>query len=111
MDFIELNKFSHLHDEQNIIFCKTDFLREQLREIEKLGNDVVLITGNSDYPITDDYLNFLPKNVIKWFGQNIISKNSIFEPIPLGLENKLESVRKGHGIGYQGETFVTSIRC
>lgn len=100
MNFIQLNKFSELHDGKKIFFCKTDFVFEEFRKIKNLSNDVILVTGNSDFPITDNYLNIMPKNIVKWYGQNILSNEEIFEPIPLGLENKFDSRRDGHGISY-----------
>jgi hypothetical protein len=42
----------------------------------------------------------MPKNILKWYGQNILTFDDKIEPIPMGLENKLESLRIGHGIGY-----------
>lgn len=63
MDFLQLNKFSELHDGKNIIFCKTDYIISEFNYIKNLKNDVILITGNSDYPITDDLANLAPKNI------------------------------------------------
>ncbi len=99
-DFIELNKFSSVHDGVNFIFCKTDFILNEFEVINKMSNDVVLITGNSDYAITDDFARIMTKNIIKWYGQNILTFHEKIEPIPLGIENKNESYRHGHGIGY-----------
>jgi hypothetical protein len=99
-DFIQINKFSELHDGKNIIFCKTDFIIEEFDYIKKLNSDIILITGNSDYAITDNLVSLLPKNVKKWYAQNALSMNPILEPLPIGLENKLPSLRDGHGIGY-----------
>lgn len=100
MDFFSINKLSHLHDNEKIIFCKTDFIFSEFENIATKKNEVILITGNSDYPITDEIVGKAPKNIKKWFAQNAISNNEILEPIPIGLENKIESIRKGHGIGY-----------
>ena len=99
MDIIQLNKFSKLHN-NNIIFCKTDFIFEEFRHIEKLPYDVILITGNSDYPIDEHRFSLRPKNVKKWYAQNALINDDILIPIPIGLENKMESIRPGHGIGY-----------
>ena len=99
-NFIEINKFSEIHDGEKIVFCKTDFLLNEFEQIRKIDNDVILISGNSDYPITEKYFNILPKNVKKWYAQNALFNSDILEPIPLGLENKDHSVREGHGIGY-----------
>jgi len=100
MDFIQINKFSKLHDGHKIIFCKTDFIYEEFKYIETLNHNVVLITGNSDYPITEEMFKLRPKNIIKWFAQNALVNHNILEPLPLGLENKLVSLRENHGIGY-----------
>lgn len=99
-DYIELNKLSDLHNNDTIFFCKTDYLLQDFDYISKLNHDVVLISGNSDYAITDTLMNLAPPNVKKWFAQNAVSYNSKLEPIPMGLENKLPSSRDGHGIGY-----------
>ena len=95
-----MNKFSELHCGLRVIFCKTDFLSQEFENIKNLKNDVVLITGNSDYPIVDNHIQAAPKNIKTWFAQNAISNSCILQPLPLGLENKLESIRSGHGIGY-----------
>jgi len=100
IDFLQINKFSDLHDGKNIIFCKTDFLREEFENISKLPNDVVLITGNSDYPIDHSKFNNRPNNIKKWYAQNALVNDDILVPLPIGIENKLPSVRNGHGIGY-----------
>lgn len=100
IDFIQLNKFSELHDGKNIFFCKIDFIEQDYELIRKLDNDVILITGNSDYPINEDIVKNLPKNVKKWYGQNVLINHEKIEPIPMGIENKTESIRYGHGIGY-----------
>jgi len=100
IDRIEINKFSHLHDEKNIFFCKTDYILEDFKNISELDHPVALITGNSDYAITDEIVSLAPKNIFSWYAQNAISNSEILHPIPLGLENKIPSVRDGHGIGY-----------
>jgi hypothetical protein len=99
-DFIQLNKFGEVHNGETIFFCKTDYIYKDFESIKKIKNNVILITGNSDYPITDSHVNQAPKNITKWFAQNAISKNPIIEPLPLGIENKIENIRKGHGVGY-----------
>jgi hypothetical protein len=100
IDLIQLNKFSKLHDGANVIFCKTDYILSEFEYINNLSNDVILITGNSDYGITDDIIKNMPKNILKWYGQNVLTFHDKIEPIPMGLENKLESFRYGHGVGY-----------
>ena len=100
MNYIELNKFSELHDGKNIFFCKTDYIMNEFKTISELKNDVILITGNSDYPIDENLIMKIPSNVKKWYGQNVLTNDPRIIPIPIGLENKIESYRLGHGIGY-----------
>lgn len=100
MDLIQLNKFSKLHNNGNIIFCKTDFILDEFKHIEKLPYNVVLITGNSDYPIDESKFYSKPKNVKKWYAQNALVNDDILIPLPMGIENKLESDRPGHGVGW-----------
>lgn len=101
INFIELNKFGDLHNNHNIFFCKTDFLFDDFKYIERLNHDIVLITGNSDYAITDSIVHKAPSNIKKWFAQNAMSNSTMLEPLPIGLENKIECARSGHGIGYK----------
>lgn len=100
IDFIQLNKFSELHNGSSIFFCKTDYLLQEFDRIAGLNHDVVLISGNSDYAITDTLVHLAPPNIKKWFAQNAVSYNPRLEPIPIGLENKLPAQRTGHGVGY-----------
>ena len=100
MDLVQLNRFSKFHDGENIIFCKTDFIFDEFKKIEKIPHDVILITGNSDYPIDEFRFNRKPKNIKRWYAQNALVNDEILIPIPIGIENKLESERPGHGVGY-----------
>lgn len=100
IDYIELNKLSQLHNNDTIFFCKTDYLLQDFEYISKLNHDVVLISGNSDYAITDTLLDLAPKNIKIWFAQNAVANNPKLQPIPMGLENKLPATRFGHGVGY-----------
>ena len=97
---IQLNRFSDIHDGKKIIFCKTDFLSKEFEHIKTLDNEVVLITGNSDYPITNATTDQSPKNIKQWYAENCLSDADFIEPIPLGIENKNKCHREGHGVGY-----------
>jgi hypothetical protein len=89
-----------LHDAQNIFFCKTDYLLEDFNIISKLDNEVVLISGNSDFNITDEIVSKMPNNIKAWYAQNALANNSKVHPLPIGLENKEASARMNHGIGW-----------
>lgn len=89
-NIIQINKFSYFHNNYNVFFSKTDFINKTFDEIRDLEHQVILISGNSDYCITDEIVNNIPSNVIKWFCQNRLSNNNLLESIPLGLENTIE---------------------
>jgi len=115
MELIQLNKFSELHDGKKIIFCKTDFLGDEFNHISNIDGEVILVTGNSDYAITDDIVKIAPKNIKKWYAQNVLTNSYLVVPIPMGIENKLESLREGHGIGYfervqEKETILNNLK-
>jgi len=94
---IQINKFSGLHDGKKIIFCKTDYILREFEYIKSLSNDVILITGNSDYCITDSLASQAPKNIVAWFCQNKLCDNPLLKAIPLGVENTVPCKREGHG--------------
>jgi len=97
MNLIQINKFSHLHDEEQIFFSKTDYLEQAFKKISKLKYKVILISGNSDYCITDEVIKKMPQNIHKWFCQNRLSDNPTLEAIPIGIENTIECKIQGHG--------------
>ena len=100
-NFIEFNKFSHLHDGKNIFFCKTDYLFSQFNEIKNIDSDIVLISGNSDYCITDRHVKKLPDNVKFWFTQNCLVDHEKIFPLPIGIENQsISALGKKHGISW-----------
>lgn len=100
MEILEINRFSELHNNVNIFFTKTEFLQSDFSYIRNLKNEVVVISGNSDYPINSSRMVNLPENVVKWYAQNALENHPKLEPLPIGIENKFHSHRDGHGIGY-----------
>jgi len=99
-DPLQINRFAQLHNGETVIFCKTDFLLEEFKNIEDRKQDVILISGNSDYCITEDVVARAPANIKKWFCQNRLSPSPLLESIPLGIENHVDCIRKGHGKGW-----------
>ena len=100
---IQVNKLAELHDGENIFFCKTDFLQQTFKEIQRIPHDVTLITGNSDYPIIPEWVALAPKNIKHWFCVNpaLVSESPKITGIPLGIENSEECVLQGHGVGWE----------
>jgi hypothetical protein len=94
------NKFSHLCDGENIIFCKTDFILEDFKRIERISNNIILVTGNSDLSITDKLVDIAPSNIHKWFSHNSDTRNPLVCGIPIGLENIEECSRANHGYSW-----------
>lgn len=92
-DIVDINKISYVHDGQKIIFCKTDFILPEFEKIKQLKNDVILVTGNSDYCIDDRLVKLAPQNIKKWFCQNRLSLNDVLESIPIGIQNSTPSKR------------------
>jgi hypothetical protein len=110
VDTIQINKFSTLHNGKTIIFCKTDYLLSEFDYIKTLNNDIILISGNSDYVIDSNIIEMVPSNVKKWYAQNAIVTNDIVKCLPLGIENLNNSFRGDfHGIGYEHVKIKESI--
>jgi hypothetical protein len=100
MNTIQFNKLSELHNGETIFFTKTDFIVSDLVAISKLKNDVILMSGNSDYVIDEVHLRLIPDNLKVWFATNAIVSHPKIVNLPLGIENYKPALRDGHGIGY-----------
>jgi hypothetical protein len=100
-DMIQINRFSNLYNKKDIIFCKTDYLQKEFDHIKSKGYPVILLTGNSDINITNDMVEKMPGNVVKWYCQNDLVSHPKLIPIPLGLENIFVSKRRGHGVAWE----------
>ena len=101
IDLLQLNKFGNLHNDKTIIFCKTDFLVAELRAIQKIKNEVILISGNSDFGITPAFVSLMPDNIHTWYCQNNLVHHDKLRSIPIGLENTFSNKRPGHGVAWQ----------
>lgn len=65
-----------------LVYCKTDFVSSFLAQCGE--QDIILVTGMSDIPVDKTLFSKKPKNVIKWYGENITHTNSALHSIPLG---------------------------
>jgi len=83
MNVIQHNKVAHLHNDKDIIFCKTDYLEVLFYNLRDCKDNVTLITGNSDYAITNEIVSKAPPCVKLWFGQAMNSNWDICRSIPL----------------------------
>jgi hypothetical protein len=90
MDFILGEKFKTIVTDK-VFYVKTEHVNNFLMNPPK--HEFILVSHNSDGKIIDyDYLHcanvkYIPKNLIRWFGQNVCVKNEKVESIPIGLEN------------------------
>lgn len=100
----------------DVIWCKTDYIKTLFSKIKNHTSKYILISHNSDYPITKDIYQFKPTCIKKWFAQNADCCNSELIPIPIGLENdsgpskgsftdygafnKIKECRKKHDVVY-----------
>ena len=100
-EILQLNNFAKLHNGNDILFCKTDFLGALFQHIEKWTHRCTLITGNSDYAITDDVVKHAPQCITTWYAQNADTTNPKVTGIPIGLENSEDCILDGHGAGWE----------
>jgi hypothetical protein len=96
-ELVQFNKFFKLHNGRNIFVCKIDFIDKEFAHISQVSRNVILVTGNGDRPVTKELLTRLPRNVVKWYAQNVEVVDDRVVPIPLGLENHEAAWRFGHG--------------
>jgi hypothetical protein len=81
----------------DLIFCKTDYIGTLFNEIKNDNNQYNIITHQSDYEIDERIFNHKPKNIKNWFAQNVNYKHPNLIPLPIGLENH-EGPSKGGSI-------------
>lgn len=94
------NMSDHIFDESKTFnpsdVCREDivFLSGNLIDIyfkyyhTKINTKYILITHNSDKNITNREYNYIDKNIIHWFAQNLeINDKEKISLIPIGLEN------------------------
>lgn len=79
-DFIWGDKFKKL---EGIKFLKID---DALGYIKNNISNINIVSHNGDYPVDEKYEKYIDR-FPKWYGQNVISNNKKFSPIPIGLEN------------------------
>jgi len=87
-DFVILspnNPFMSAPGKTLIGYCKTDYIMWFFKKCqENPDTKYVLVTHQSDYPITAEIFYQKPHNIIKWYGQNIDHFHPILESIPIG---------------------------
>lgn len=66
------------------IYCKTDQIINFFKNIKNINKKIILVTGCSDKSINKSLFIKKPKNIIKWYGENINYIDDCLIPIPLG---------------------------
>jgi hypothetical protein len=85
-----------LGKENQIIFCKIDYLKEIFEALRGNKKRHILITHNSDYPVNEERYSWKPECIVKWYGQNVDIKRDDVIPIPVGVE-------RPDGLGYSAD--------
>ena len=110
MNVIQHNKVAHLHNDKDIIFCKTDYLEVLFYNLRDCKDNVTLITGNSDYAITNDIVSKAPPCIKLWFGQAMNSTWGICRSLPYGIENSEHCILgQNQGYGHPGATYKLAV--
>jgi len=77
----DINKLKEI----NIVYLHTMYKNQFFNLIKNLDSKFIIVTHNSDINI--DNVDNLPKNVIKWYSQNVNCKDERLFSLPIGLEN------------------------
>jgi hypothetical protein len=76
-----------LNNQIPIFFIKTDYVDSFFQNI-KLEEKVIIITHNSDYGISENFLKYLNlEMVFKWYAQNVCVHHKKLYSIPIGIAN------------------------
>ena len=86
IDFQTYNQ-PRYYKNNNVVFCKTDFLIPFFNEIRNFNISIILITHQSDYEINEQIFSHKPPCIKKWFAQNVNYRHPDLIPLPIGLEN------------------------
>jgi hypothetical protein len=69
------------------VYCKVDHLIGLFDQIRQARNRVVLVSSESDRPISKEFLERCPPQIAHWFSTNIQTKDERLSALPLGLAN------------------------
>jgi hypothetical protein len=67
------------------VYVKTGYdLLEFFDRIKDIDKKIVLITGSSDYSITEKIYKFKTNNIVKWYAENVEHEIYNLIPVPMG---------------------------
>jgi hypothetical protein len=91
-NYIDDINFNILND-YNLIYIKTDYLKDFYNNLDRLTKKIILVSGCSDYTIpndimhNDDFEKLLNnEKIIHFYAQNCIYKNPKITNLPIGLD-------------------------
>ena len=97
LEIFRLNQLSKFDNSKNVFFRKYEYVPALFRELKDRSDPCILISGNSDYPVTKEFLDLTPPCIKKWFAQVVVVNDTRLIPLPLGVENVKECLVKGQG--------------
>lgn len=74
-------------NEPIIVYCHIHHVKKMFEDIE-INNPLILVSHNSDNSVDSTLFNLRPKNIIKWYSQNVCHEHKDLISIPIGLENE-----------------------
>lgn len=84
-----IKNISNNFNNPKIIYCYTNRLLKLYEKLDNFNNDFILISGNTDENITDDFKKIAEhKKIIKWYTQNLCISHEKINFIPIGIANK-----------------------
>lgn len=88
-EYIFIRKKEFKLSENDIIFCKTEYVKELFYILKKQCNfkNIILITQQSDLPINKKLFRKKPSCISKWYSSNVDYLHPNLIPIPLGVAN------------------------
>jgi hypothetical protein len=69
------------------VYCKIDHLVGLFDALRQIRSRVILVSSESDRPITNDLFAKCPPQVAHWFSTNSVVKEKKLSALPLGLAN------------------------
>jgi hypothetical protein len=94
-----------------VVYSRTHEVVRQFSKLSTFG-PCVLITSFSDSCVTDQMADMLPKNVKRWYSNNVDTDHPLVVPVPIGIrtstevESVLRSTMTGGGGTYRNMCYV-----
>ena len=99
-EIIQFNKFAEFHNGKTVFFCKSEYIPSLFFHLKNYNSPTVIISGNSDHPVTDEFAALAPSCIKKWFAQCVNTDNPLLEAMPYGIENTDDCIVPDQGAGH-----------